>query len=91
MKNECPRCGSDRIIAGRYLDQIGGGGGSVFRPSGIKVMTLSGCDIRIRTGDKFTTCLDCGLLWSKLDEGKAEQVMKKHGNKKTKERLGLAD
>ena len=91
MKNECPACRSDRIITGRYLDQLGGGGGSVFRPGDIKIMTLSGCDIHIRTGDKFTTCLDCGLLWSKLDASKTAQVMKKHGNKKTKERLGLAD
>lgn len=91
MKDECPACGSSRVVKGRYLDETGGGGGSVFRPGGIKVMTLSGCDIRIRTGDKFTTCLDCGLLWSRLDETKALHVLQKHGNKKTKERLGLAD
>ena len=91
MNMKCPACKSDRTVQGRFLDQIGGGVGQVFRPKGLKMVTLTGSDIRIPDKDKFASCLDCGLLWSVLDKKKLTSVLTKHGNKKTKERLGLAD
>ncbi len=91
MNNECPACGSDRVVTGRYLDRLGVGGvGSIFRPYGLKVLTFTGSDIRISKGDKFTSCLDCGLLWTKLDQKKLTKVLTKHGNKRTKTKLSLA-
>ena len=91
MTDKCPSCHSQRIVKGRYLDQIGGGLGQVFRPNGLKMMTITGSDVRIPKGDKFTSCLDCGHLWSMLDQKKLTNVLEKHGKKKTKERLGLPE
>jgi DNA-directed RNA polymerase subunit RPC12/RpoP len=87
---KCPACNNERVIKGRYLDQIGGGLSQVFRPGGLKLLTLIGSDLRVSNGDRFYACLDCGLLWSSIDNRKLVRIIEKHGNIKTKQRLGLA-
>lgn len=88
---KCPGCHSERIVQGRYLDQIGGGIGQVFRPEELKTLILNNCDIRVPDGDRFRACLNCGLLWSTIDNKKLTAVLKKHGKEKVKQRLGLSD
>lgn len=89
MTTKCPACNSEHIVKGRYLDQIGGGLYQVFRPDGLKILTLAGCDVRIPDGDRFTSCTDCGLLWSSVNQRQLLKVIAKHGNKKTKSLVGL--
>lgn len=91
MNETCPSCGGTRTVPGKYLDQAGAGLAPVFRPKGLKHLTIGGTDIRVPTGDQFNACLDCGLLWTQISSEKTEKVMRKFGNKKSKEALGLVD
>ena len=96
MKAQCPACQSSRTISGRYLSQTGGSGfalglGSVFRPKGLKALSMTGTDIHLPDGDAFSSCLDCGLIWSKIDHEKLEKVIRKKGTERTKKSLGFTE
>jgi hypothetical protein len=39
----------------------------------------------------FYTCLECGLLWSKVSAPSVKKFVTKYGTKKTKETYGLQD
>ena len=84
----CPACDGKRTSQGRYLGQTDSGLlGHVFRPSGLKPITLTGSDVSV--GSKFHACLDCGLLWTGIDKVKLATVLEKHGKKSTREKLNL--
>ena len=89
MNEKCPECGSINTVSGRYLDQAGAGLAPVFRPDGLKHLTLGGTDVRVPSKDRFTACLDCGLLWARIPAEKVAKVMVKKGKQKSKEALGL--
>ena len=84
----CPACGGHRTNQGRYLGQTDYGlFGHVFRPRGLKPITLTGSDVAV--GSTFNACLDCGLLWTGIDKSKLATVLEKHGKKSTRKRLNL--
>ena len=84
-KMKCPRCSSQAIVEGKYLDQLGVGIGQVFRPKEIKHFAFGGTDISIAS--KLTACTECGLLWSEIDKGKLLKVVEAKGNKALKGRI----
>ena len=85
MNDKCPSCESPNIVTGRYLDQIGGGLLPVFRPTGLRPLTLTGTDVWIPSGDRFVCCVECGHLWSQVPAHKLLKILAKYGNKKTRE------
>ncbi len=88
---QCPACQGERTVQDRLLDQIGGGLVQVFRPKGLTMITVTGSDVRIPPKEGFMSCLECGLLWCRLDKAELEAVLARRGNQKTRERLGLSD
>jgi hypothetical protein len=63
------------------------GVGQVFRPQGLKVLSLSRRDIPIK--NSFETCLDCGLMWGNISQKKLLSVITKTGSKRLKRKLGI--
>ena len=88
---KCPSCNSNRVIQGRYIDLAGLSSGHAFRPKELRNLAFTGTDIRIKNADRFMACLDCGLLWSKIDTTKLVKVLSKKASKKVKQRLNLAE
>ena len=84
----CPACGGERTSSGQYLGQTDYGLlGHVFRPHGLKPITLTGSDVPV--GSTFNACLDCGLLWTSIDKDKLATVLINHGKKSTRTKLNL--
>ncbi|MFC1451913.1 hypothetical protein ACFLSJ_01050 [Verrucomicrobiota bacterium] len=75
----------------QVLRPLFGGASPVFRPRGLKPLTLTGSDLRVRGGQKYRACLECGLLWSSVDAQKLARVLSRNGTAKTKARLGLGE
>lgn len=86
---ECPDCGSAKVVTGRYLGQLDVGGARVFRPRGLKALTLSLASAEITVPHTFQACLGCGLLWNRLDPARLTTIMRKAGTAATKRELGL--
>lgn len=94
MKNTetaCPDCGSVRVVAGRCLGQADYGFGHVFRPRGLKLLKLSLTSSDVPMSGNFRTCLDCGLLWNRLDPNKVKKTIQALGKDTTKRKLNLQD
>ncbi|MDF7809648.1 hypothetical protein P4E94_19575 [Pontiellaceae bacterium B12219] len=89
MNEICPSCQSQKTVSGRFLDQASLGVTPMFRPDGLKAFSMVGTDVRVPNGNKFNSCLDCGLLWAKVDPDKLKKVITKHGNGKTKISTGI--
>lgn len=87
----CPDCGSLRVVAGRCLGQADYGLGQVFRPSGLKLFKLSLTSSDVPASGRFQTCLDCGLLWNRLDPNKVKKTIQALGKDATKQKLNLQD
>lgn len=88
MNSKCPNCGSKKIVNGKYLSQTDPlGTKQVFRPKGLKLLTLSGSDIPVK--NTFEACIDCGLLYQNISREKLLNVIIKKGNNKLKENLGI--
>ena len=88
MKSKCPKCGSGKVVSGRYLSQTDSLGTlQVFRPKGLKRFSMVGTDVSI--SNTFDACLDCGLLWGKIAKEKLLKIISRKGNKTLKQGLGI--
>lgn len=77
---QCPSCSSTKCLYGdlRPNDQDYSFDGR-FYPLHIEKKSfwrLSSPSVRIPKGEKFWACSDCGHLWSKIDLGKFQSVLK---------------
>jgi hypothetical protein len=92
---KCPQCGSDRVTKGRIL---GGISSIYFRPSGLRFWTVKAAVPMIganKTTDEFfppgaRACVNCGLLWSRVNHTLLERVLREGGNEETRKRFGVA-
>jgi DNA-directed RNA polymerase subunit RPC12/RpoP len=90
---KCPQCGSDRVTKGRIL---GGISSIYFRPSGLRFWTMKAAVPMIganKTEDEFfppgaRACVNCGLLWSRVNHALLEQVLREGGTEETRKRFG---
>lgn len=95
MKKEttCPVCKNDRIVYGRYFNPKAVHKHQVrtprFKPDGLKRFTLS--DPSISLGSEiFCSCLDCGLLWSRIDSKKLIRSIQKNGTEATRQNVAFS-
>lgn len=87
MNEICPRCKSEKTISGRCLGQMDYGLGLVFRPEGLRFLSVTGTDLAI--SDRPSACTECGLLWQEVSAEDLKRIIARKGKKETKEQLGL--
>lgn len=87
-ETKCPRCQSEAVVPGRYLDQLAGGLGQNFRMKELRSFAFGWTDVPISSN--FNACTECGLLWNQIDAEKLKKVVRKNGTKRAKERTGIA-
>jgi hypothetical protein len=85
--SKCPECGSDKVFPGRHFNVLSGISPQYFRPRGLKAITAGRADVRI-VPTTFCACAQCGLLWSRIDPLKLQEVLLESGGKTVRERLG---
>jgi hypothetical protein len=88
--NKCPQCGSDKVFPGRHFNLVSGMSPQYFRPRGLKILTTGSADVPIEQRE-FTACAECGLLWTRIDAGKLQQVLLESAGKTLRQRLGSDD
>lgn len=90
---KCPQCGSDKVTKGRIL---GGISSIYFRPSGLRFWTIKAAVPMIganKSSDEFfppgaRACVNCGLLWSRVNPALLGRVLREGGTEETRKRFG---
>ena len=79
---QCPGCQSGRLCSGTLgdADQL------AFRPTGLRFFTLYTSDITFQN-TKGTSCIDCGLVFTRIDAKSIQDAILKHGKKAIIQRL----
>lgn len=84
---KCPRCQSEAVVPGRYLDQLAGGLGQNFRIKELRQFAFGSTDVSISSD--FHACTECGLLWNEIDTVRLKKVIRKNRTKQVKKRTGI--
>ena len=79
----CLRCGSKRIVSGR-LDNARGAN---FIPHGLRSFALSWTIPTICVPSDAYVCLDCGLLWTRVDMVQTAKVIDEWGKPELKREM----
>ncbi|MCK5850801.1 MAG: hypothetical protein KAH23_07790 [Kiritimatiellae bacterium] len=89
----CPGCKNSRFVRGLFFDPLATrqGHAARFKPDGLKDFTLSNPILAILGGETFFACLDCGLLWSGIDQNELSDLLTEKGTKKTKKQYRLTN
>ena len=81
-ETSCPACHSERLVPGRYFNPRAFHDCQrrlpAFRAAGIKQFTIRDPSV-IVLNRKFTTCLDCGILWARLEPAALALSLSKYG------------
>jgi len=85
--NQCPGCGSKKVFPGRHFNLVSGMPPHYFRPRGLKMLVTGRADVTI-TNRTLNACAECGMLWTRIDPLKLQQVLRESGNKVTRQKLG---
>jgi DNA-directed RNA polymerase subunit RPC12/RpoP len=84
MKTEtsCPACNCERLVPGRYFNPRAFHDCQrrppAFRADGIKQFTIQDPSVLV-LNRKFTACLECGVLWARLNPSALELSLSKYG------------
>jgi len=73
---QCLKCGSPAVARGRVAES-GGGGSAIFRPEGLRHLTLT-LTGGVSLAKEAWACLDCGLVWTTLAPAKLEKFLRRH-------------
>ena len=73
----CPKCGSPNMRRGELLLR-GHTGPVIFRPEGTRFFPLSFWGGAVLSSDGSSACLDCGLVWGRLQPGELKEFISKH-------------
>ena len=76
---QCLKCNSQNVTRGRVVG-YNGGQAAVFRPQGLRFLSLTLTDGPQLADDGFA-CLDCGFLWSSTAPDELSTVIRKHCEK----------
>ena len=83
----CPQCGGQRVEEGLIsIDPKTG-----FRPGPRRFLSASLRDGVQPESLRFQACLDCGLLWGRLNPDKLRRYIRTQCNDKTREKWGLSE
>ena len=84
----CPECGSKRVATGAIA---AGRGGVWFEPEGLRFLPeLAAMFTRVfRIHGTSRACIDCGLLWNRLDPLELRERLREGGTVETRVRLVL--
>ena len=80
----CPDCGGQQLVLGKTTTTTPG-----FRPKGLRWFSFRLSELKPKRGNKFVACMDCGLLWSGIDQAQLTQALITRGNNKTRRKYGL--
>ena len=93
----CLSCNSDRIVVGRVnlhrarkvhpWSVVA----PVFTPNELRKKHWWPPGLRIEPESGAVLCVDCGLVWTSVHTGDAEETLRKYGSDELKSRLGWAD
>jgi hypothetical protein len=87
VKDFCPRCNSLRIVQGRGIynseDKISG----YFVPQLKWWKCIRSYVVPFKS--PLRACVDCGLVWTDIDDQELRGLISQAGDNETKKRLGL--
>ena len=83
----CPECGSSHVVVGRCYDPMFGAYGHVFKPHGIRFWSFGKTTLPVKSADQYQSCLDCGLLWARVNPKALTKIVTKHGSDKLKNQM----
>ena len=72
--NQCPKCNSQNLVAGKILSSRGV---AVFSPAGQRFFSMSLFGGIQFTGEAFA-CLGCGFVGAFTDPGELREFVQKH-------------
>lgn len=81
--NECLKCKSGNVIAGRIGCSTRTGFSCVFKPTGDRKIRFLAWTVREGTdcNEEAFACLDCGLVWSSLSAQDLKEFITKNCQK----------
>lgn len=92
MANTCPQCKSDKVVTGSYKQAVGYrydyGGGLIFRPHKQRIL-MRMLSPNLHVSDPIYACVECGLVWSRVDPARLKEAIAIAGKAELKQPLGL--
>lgn len=82
---KCPQCASIRLVRGAVSTGTRRGP-ILFDPMGVGSV-LIGRATALEVRNPFVACLECGLLWKRIEVEALKDVLARHGNPGAKRRL----
>jgi hypothetical protein len=82
----CPDCSSQHLVLGETTTTT-----PAFRPKGLRFFCIMRKDPTPKQGNRFVACLDCGLVWSGIDQNELSSLLTEKGTKKTKKQYRLTN
>jgi len=80
----CPQCSGQHLVLGETTTAT-----PAFRPKGLRFFCITKSYPTPKQGNRFVACLDCGLLWSAIDQSELSDLLTEKGTKRTKAKYRL--